>query len=387
MPDRPSTDSNSSSAAFCGRVGASSKMIGIDRSAFTPKRIVLVGRPVEAGHAGHLAAAGAADHDVVAAFADELVEAAVAEEHVVAVDAVMREDLVEVVAGGAVEGAGLDPVVAFVAEDALGVLVAVDEVVAFAGEHFRAHVGAEEDEVLAAAAHDQVEARAGMDDVVAVAGLDVVVAAAVDDDVVAVAAVDDVVAEAAFEPVVAAVAKERVVADAGDQDVVGFGAAEDDVVAAGVAQIVGVRAGGRRVVADDQRRQDAAASGSCRDCRRFVDTDRQGSSAGCRLRRQSHPGRVELLGLVDLEDQAGRREHVRRQMRRVGVAHDHGGEGIVLHLAEQMQAVEALQIVEAVAVLQLLHLHFEDEVEGRAQHAAEGHDLLRPGRRSRDRHC
>ena len=124
-------------------------MIGIDRSAFTPIEVVLVGRPVEAGHAGHLAAAGAADHDVVAAFADELVEAAVAEEHVVAVDAVVGEDFVEVVAGRAVEGAGFDPVVALVAEDALGVLVAVDEVVAFAGEDFRAHVGAEEDEVLA----------------------------------------------------------------------------------------------------------------------------------------------------------------------------------------------------------------------------------------------
>ena len=40
-------------------------------------------------------------------------------------------------------------------------------------------------------------------------------------------------------------------------------------------------------------------------------------------------------------------------MRRVGVAHDHGGEGIVFHLAEQMQAVEPLQVVEAVAVLQI----------------------------------
>ena len=74
-------------------------------------------------------------------------------------------------------------------------------------------------------------------------------------------------------------------------------------------------------------------------------------------------------------------------MCRVGVPHDHCGEGVVLHLAEQVQAVEPLQIVEAVAILQLLHLHFEDEVEGRAQHAAERHDLLRQGRRSRDRHC
>ena len=85
---------------------------------------------------------------------------------------------------------------------------------------------------------------------------------------------------------------------------------------------------------------------------------------------------VELPGLVDLEDEAGGREHVRRQMGRVGVAHDHGCEGVVLHLAEQVQAVEALQVVEAVAALQLLHLDFEDEVEGRAEHAAEGHDLF-----------
>ena len=40
---------------------------------------------------------------------------------------------------------------------------------------------------------------------------------------------------------------------------------------------------------------------------------------------------------------------------------------------KQMQAVEPLQVVEAVAVLQLLELVFEHEVEGRAQHAAERH--------------
>ena len=208
------------------------------------------------------------------------------------------------------------------------------------------------------------------------------------DDVVAVAAVDDVVAEAALEPVVAAVAEERVVADAGDQDVVPLvGAAEQ-------------RRGRRRCSADSWCPGPAVAgllrmtsgvrmpppTGHCRvvgasstSCQRIV------------TRSPSDPAitpvRIVLLGLVDLEDEAGRREHVRRQMRRVGVAHDHGGEGVVLHLAEQMQAVEALQVVEAVAVLQLLHLHFEDEVEGRAEHAAERHDLLRRGRRSRDRRC
>ncbi len=41
-----------------------------------------------------------------------------------------------------------------------------------------------------------------------------------------------------------------------------------------------------------------------------------------------------------------------------------------------MQPVEPLQVVEAVAVLQLFELNLEHEVEGRAQHAAERHDLL-----------
>ena len=86
--------------------------------------------------------------------------------------------------------------------------------------------------------------------------------------------------------------------------------------------------------------------------------------------------RVPLLGLVDLEDEAGRREHVRGQMAGVGVEADHLGEGVVLHFGEQMQAVEALQVVEAVAVLQLFELDFEHEIEGRAEHAAERHDLF-----------
>ena len=47
-----------------------------------------------------------------------------------------------------------------------------------------------------------------------------------------------------------------------------------------------------------------------------------------------------------------------------------------LHLAEEVQTVEPLQIVEAVAALQVLHLHFEDEVERRAEHAAERHGLF-----------
>ena len=116
----------------------------------------------------------------------------------------------------------------------------------------------------------------------------------------------------------------------------------------------------------DERREDARRRST--DCRRSS----MRSSRYVRLPSQV----VELLGLIDLEDQARGREHIRRQMRRVGVAHDHGGEGVAFHLAEQVQAVEPLQVVEAVAVLQALHLRLEDEVEGRAEHAAERHDLF-----------
>ena len=63
-------------------------------------------------------------------------------------------------------------------------------------------------------------------------------------------------------------------------------------------------------------------------------------------------------------------------MRRIGVPHDHGGEAVVLHFAEQVQTVEPLQIVEAVAALQVLHLRLEHELEGRAEHAAERHRLF-----------
>ena len=63
-------------------------------------------------------------------------------------------------------------------------------------------------------------------------------------------------------------------------------------------------------------------------------------------------------------------------MRRVGVRHDQLGERVVLHLGQEIEAGEAAQVVEAVAVLQRLELGLEHEVEGRAEHAAERHLLL-----------
>ena len=193
-----------------------------------------------------------------------------------------------------------------------------------------------------------------MNHVVAEAGLDVVVAAGVDDDVVAVAAVDDVVAEAAIHAVVAGIAEEGVVANARGQDVIRIGTAKDDMLVAVVAQSYS-----------------GPAVPDITSCVRMPEpTGSQTVEDAIAVQV------VELPGLVDLEDQSGVREHVRRQMRRVGVAHDHRGEGVVLHLAEQVQTVEPLQVVEAVAALQFLHLDLEDEVERRAQHAAERHGFL-----------
>ena len=74
--------------------------------------------------------------------------------------------------------------------------------------------------------------------------------------------------------------------------------------------------------------------------------------------------------------QAGVVKTRRRKMRGVGVRHDQLGERVALELGVEVEAGGALEIVEAVAVLQLLELVLEHEVEGRAQHAAERHLLL-----------
>ncbi|MCY1415739.1 hypothetical protein D9M71_312320 [compost metagenome] len=78
-----------------------------------------------------------------------------------------------------------------------------------------------------------------------------------------------------------------------------------------------------------------------------------------------------LQRLVDLQGEVRRREHHARQVDGVGVGHDQLGERVALQLGVHRQASGALQIVEAVAVLQFLQLVLEHEVEGRAEHAAE----------------
>src|SRR5262245_39205493 len=88
-------------------------------------RIVLEGRPVEAAKADEaIGLARGGDIDVITALAIDVVRSTVALEDVVALDRLIAERI-EVVAGGAVAGAALDPVIAFIAER---------ELIAFAAE-------------------------------------------------------------------------------------------------------------------------------------------------------------------------------------------------------------------------------------------------------------
>ncbi|NRP23319.1 hypothetical protein LPJGGPFB_06589 [Ensifer adhaerens] len=333
----------------------------VDRDALP---VVSVGDPVEAGHAVHLVLGIAADEDVVAALADELVEAAATDEDVVADDVVGQKGR-EVIARGAVLGALLDPVVAFVAGRRQAGLGAVDEVVTTSTEGGR-DVLHGDDKVLAVTAENEVPGAAhhhvaGVDDVVAGAALEAVVAAEILDDVVSVTAQDRVVAVAAFQSVVAGVAVEGVVAVAGDDDVVARRATENDMVLAGVLEVVGVRARRRRIVTDDERKDfDAVDHDAAR---------RVGAAIGTKP--------CMLPGRVDFEREGRRREDRVRQMRRVAVEHHELGEGVVLEFGGEIHAGRARQVVEAVAVLQRFKLGLEDEIEGRAEHAAKRHLLFR----------
>ncbi len=80
--------------------------------------------------------------------------------------------------------------------------------------------------------------------------------------------------------------------------------------------------------------------------------------------------------VAPLDDVGRGREHVAGQVLGAGVARDQVGERGLLELGEEVQAGGAGEVVEPVAVLQRLHLGLEDEVEGRAQQAAERHLLL-----------
>ena len=195
----------------------------------------------------------------------------------------------------------------------------------------RGRILAARDEVVAGAAKQEVLSGPAADGVVAVAAPEDVVAGAVRDPVVAGAAHDGIVARTARQHVVALVTPDRVVAAAGLQPVIAGGAAQDHVLIAGEL--------------------DAVPHGR----------DQTGWPSG---------------RIVSFDGEVRRREHVEWQMRRIRVAHHHFGERGILQLGEEIETRRALQIVEAIAVLQLLELRLEHESEGGAEQPAIAHLLF-----------
>ena len=320
--------------------------------------------PVKAELAEELVRAKAADHDVVAGFGVEVVVAVAADQNVmpddVAADAALDRqtlhDVTVIAQQQAVGSAGFQPVVAFPAHHHPAAGAATGKVVVLTQQDVvRIHPAP--DEVAAGVGDDQVDALTRVDHVIASTRTHLVIAKLVRDDVVAFAAEEEVVAFAAFHAVIASVAPVGVVALAADQDVIAIRAAHDDMFgpdkAHRLADTVVVR-----IHTDDlghHRGEDQVAAFG---------------------RISAAKPRVELLGLVSFDEEVRGGEHVARQVRRVGVAVDDVGKLVVFHLRRQVQVGKAGQVVEPVRVLQRLELDFEDEVEGRSQHAAEDHLLF-----------
>src|SRR5262249_36253788 len=131
----------------------------------------------------------------------------------------------------------------------------------------------------------------------------------------------------------------------------------------------------QRVVADNQRDERCEGAGVDRVRSGVFDIVRSAQDA-VRPRQEYAGVLVELLRRVDLQREVRFQEDQPGQMGGVGVGLDELGERVRLELGVEVHSGSALQVIEPVSVLQLLHLVLEHEVEGRAQQAAERGDLL-----------
>ena len=291
-------------------------------------------------------------HQVVAALGVVVVLARLTDEDVVAgrdLRRVVEERRTVIALQEVLTGPAFDPVVAAVAEHGVGALTGDDEVVAGAGEGLVV-VGAAVHEVLTVATDDDVVAGACVEGVVAGAALEHVGAIQVGDDVVAVATEGDVVAAVALDDVGAVATPEGVVVVAAG-DAVDAGGAVVDGLAVDAARVDGVALPVRdRAVGHAHEQQALVAVGR----RRVVGDDEP--VQGVAGRRAVEVGELELA--------VGRREGVGlERVGAVGVALDQLGERVALELGAQVQARRAGQVVEPVAVLQLLELVLEHVVE------------------------
>ncbi len=297
--------------------------------------------PVVAEHALIAHDAFALDHDVVAGFGIEIVLVLASEHHVVANDSRIEVQF-RIVASRRVEPvAGLHPVVTLVAEQEVATVTAEDEVVARTAEHLLA-VRSGHDEVLSLIAEDEGQPAATMDDVVALLAVQHIdftnIRAGIGDDVIALAAMDLIDAVARFDLVIAFAAPNRVVATASHDMVVSGRTLNEDMVETIVADVLG-----NTVIVG-------------------IDTfDELGNRSQNRI--VVHRVRVaehHLNVLVDIQHMVRNREdvagHCVASFAQVGVVQHHLGERVVLQLVEEVETLDAGQVVEPVRILQVLQL-------------------------------
>ena len=235
----------------------------------------------------------------------------------------------------------VDPVVAVAAEDRFGAHRAVDDdVVARAAEVLDAVVAADH-EVVAVAADGEVGAEAGSRSTCAsLPGPPLRTSSPLPPKRMSSPSPPRSVSLPSLpvEAIVAVVAVQRVVADVRLEAIVARPAVEDDVLA-------GV-----------QRVEEQLGAVRLRDEHGAVRVGRIE-----RRRRASSASKMKSAVLKTLSIVAGRH----------GVAAGQLGEGVAFEREAEVQAVGALQVVEAVAVLQVLELLLEDVVERRSEQAAE----------------
>ena len=240
-----------------------------------------------------------------------------------------------------------------------------DPVVARTAEE-HAELALVDNEVVAFVAEDDVFLVSTRDGIVASAAFDHIGTGKVRDDVIAETAFDVVGAVAALNSIVAVAPIKRIVADTADDRIRTVSTADRYVIPSRVLDEAG-RIGDTDVsrhfkrIADHERKKGRVAHGICR---RPV----------ARL--------VELLALVHLQEMIRNREEAERQDARtriaqIRVAHGNGGEWVRLKRREHRDGTRAEQVVEAVAVLQGLHLVLEDEVMCRAEITRKWAALLR----------
>ena len=333
--------------------------IGVSRDG-----IALVDGPVETSHAIAALHAQPLEHDVIARFGVIVGIIAAAIQNVVTDDRAVEEQF-RVFAGQSVKPVtAFEPVIAFVTEDDARAVTTIGKVSALAAKDILG-VARTDNEVLSFTAVDKIETFTHEHCVVTEATLVFFkranVLALVGDDVIACTAFDVIDAEAALKVIVTGIAPERIVAATTDQRVITGGAAQHHVLVTGeVQEIVDPIPVG--ILADDQR----AHSFEHR-----IGASRIGAAKAC----------VALPKLVKLQEVV-RGQHqgiveVRRAFTaQVRIAHCQFSKRVCFQLVEHVQALRAAEVVEAVAILQVFHLHFEHEREGRAQEASERHLLF-----------